>query len=86
MDKDEIKGKAKEATGYIKEKAGEMMNDPDLETEGEVEKAEGKVQHAWGKAKDTARDVVDEAEDTASDVAGDAEDAAHDAKRDRDAA
>jgi uncharacterized protein YjbJ (UPF0337 family) len=61
MDKDDIKGKAKEAAGYVKDKAGEIMNDPDLEAEGEVEKAEGKAQQAWGKAKDTARDIVDDA-------------------------
>ena len=63
MDKDEIKGKATEAKGYIKDKAGEIMNDPDLEAEGEVEKLEGKAQQTWGKAKDTARDVAEDVED-----------------------
>ena len=30
MDRDEIKGKAEKAKGFVKDKAGEVMNDPTL--------------------------------------------------------
>ena len=34
MNRDEMQGKAEKAKGYIKDKAGEVLNDPDLEAEG----------------------------------------------------
>jgi uncharacterized protein YjbJ (UPF0337 family) len=38
MNRDEIKGKAEKAKGYIKEEAGEALNDPELEAEGRGER------------------------------------------------
>ena len=35
--------------GKIKEKAGRVMNDPELEAEGQDEKVAGKVQKKGGK-------------------------------------
>jgi uncharacterized protein YjbJ (UPF0337 family) len=61
MDKDRIEGKADKAKGYIKDKAGEFLNDPDLEAEGEAERLKGEVKDQFGRAKDKIRDVVDEA-------------------------
>ncbi len=34
MNRDEIKGKAEKAKGYIKEEAGEALNDPELGARG----------------------------------------------------
>ena len=66
MNRDEIKGKAEKAKGYVKDKAGEILNNPDLEAEGEAERVAGTVREGYGKAKRTVRegieDVADEAE------------------------
>ena len=48
---DRAKGKAHEVKGAIKEAAGRITNDPDLEDEGTVEKIGGKIQHAVGKVE-----------------------------------
>jgi uncharacterized protein YjbJ (UPF0337 family) len=61
MDKDRIEGKVEKAKGYIKDKAGEILNDPDLEAEGEAERLKGEVKDQFGKAKDKVREVIDEA-------------------------
>jgi uncharacterized protein YjbJ (UPF0337 family) len=41
--KDKVKGKVEEAKGAIKEKVGQITNNPDLEAEGTEEKITGKV-------------------------------------------
>ncbi len=48
---DKAKGTAKEAVGTIKEKAGQVVGNPDLEARGTVEKVEGKVQQKVGDVK-----------------------------------
>ena len=67
MDKDRIEGKVEKAKGYVKDKAGEILNDPELEAEGEVERASGTVREAYGKAKrkvqEGIEDVAEEAEE-----------------------
>ena len=60
MDKDELKGKAKQAKGSIKRKAGELTDNPDLEAEGAVDQAAGQVQEGFGKAKQEVREVIDD--------------------------
>jgi uncharacterized protein YjbJ (UPF0337 family) len=55
MDRDEIKGKAKDIKGRIKRQAGEWTGNEELETEGTLDQAEGKVQNAWGKVKDAVK-------------------------------
>ncbi|MHB8501675.1 MAG: CsbD family protein [Candidatus Acidiferrales bacterium] len=47
----EIAGKVHEVKGKIKEKAGELTNDPDLEGKGIGEKIAGKVQNKIGHAQ-----------------------------------
>jgi len=42
--KDKAEGKIHEVKGKIKEEAGKVMNDPDLEISGDSEKKAGKVQ------------------------------------------
>ena len=60
MNRDEIKGKAEKAKGYVKDKAGELLNDPELETEGEIERASGAVREAVGRTKRKAKDGIEE--------------------------
>jgi len=45
----EIAGKVHEVKGTIKEKVGQLTNDPDLEGEGIVENITGKVQKNIGR-------------------------------------
>jgi len=47
--KDQIKGKLHELKGKVKEKAGQITNDPNLESEGQAEKIAGKVQKKVGQ-------------------------------------
>jgi uncharacterized protein YjbJ (UPF0337 family) len=45
-------GEADEAKGRIKEAAGDLTGDKDLETEGKLDKAGGKAKDAVDSAKD----------------------------------
>ena len=60
MDKDEIKGKAKDVTGRVKRQVGEWTGDSELQSEGTMDQAEGKIQNAWGNVKEKVRDVADD--------------------------
>jgi uncharacterized protein YjbJ (UPF0337 family) len=48
---DEIKGKLHEVKGTVKEKVGQVTNNPDLEAEGKAEHNTGKVQKKVGQVK-----------------------------------
>ncbi len=48
---DKTTGKLHEAKGSIKQKVGELTNNPDLEAEGRAEKNAGKVQNWVGKVE-----------------------------------
>ncbi|HEX2438440.1 MAG TPA: CsbD family protein [Methylomirabilota bacterium] len=60
MNRDEIKGKAEKAKGYVKEKAGEALNKPDLEAEGEMDQATGAAREAAGRAKRKIGEGIEE--------------------------
>ena len=49
--KDEVEGKIHEVKGAVKEKAGKVINSPDMEAEGKVEKVGGKVQTKIGQVE-----------------------------------
>ena len=57
INKDELKGKTNQVKGAVKEQTGKMLDDPDLQAEGEVEKTAGKIQEKVG----TVRRTFDEA-------------------------
>ncbi len=48
---DRVEGTVHEAKGAVKEKVGEILNDPDLETEGQVEKLSGQIQQNVAQVK-----------------------------------
>ncbi len=52
MNKDQVKGKTKEVTGKIKEVAGKVVGSTKTEAKGIAEKTAGKVQSAYGDAKE----------------------------------
>ena len=55
MDKDRVVGSAKVVKGKIKEAVGKAVGDTNLESQGKVDKIEGKLQNAIGGLKDTLR-------------------------------
>jgi uncharacterized protein YjbJ (UPF0337 family) len=55
MDKDRVIGSAKVVKGKAKIAIGKAIGDAKLQTEGEADKAEGRVQNAVGGIKDTIR-------------------------------
>lgn len=57
MDKDQIKGAAKDMKGSVKEAAGKVTGDRKLEAKGAAEKTVGKLQKGVGDMKDAARNA-----------------------------
>jgi uncharacterized protein YjbJ (UPF0337 family) len=47
--KDQVEGKFHELKGDVKQKAGQVTNNPNLETKGQTEKLAGKVQKKVGQ-------------------------------------
>jgi len=59
MDREHVKGAADKAKGGIKEGAGKLTGDKDLEAEGKIDKAKGSAHNAAGDVKDAARNATD---------------------------
>jgi len=60
MNKDELEGKAEKAKGYVKEEAGELVGDKDMEAEGRAERAQGKAKEQIGKAREKVGEAVED--------------------------
>jgi len=56
--KDEIKGNFHEVKGKVKEKAGQVTNNPDLEAEGKAEHNAGKVEKKVGSCPEPSAKVL----------------------------
>jgi uncharacterized protein YjbJ (UPF0337 family) len=56
MDEHRVKGTAKEIKGGIKDAAGKIVGDDELQAEGKIDKATGKAEKAYGEAKDALKD------------------------------
>ena len=63
MDKDRIEGKLDDIKGRVKRQVGEWTGDKDAQAEGTADQVKGKVQNAFGKAKDAVRDAADDMKD-----------------------
>ena len=59
MDREHVKGAADKAKGAIKEGAGKLTGDKDLEAEGKMDKAKGAAHNAAGDVKGGLRDAAD---------------------------
>jgi len=57
IDEDRTEGSAKQMGGKMKEGAGKLFGDAKMKHEGQADQAEGKLQNAWGSAKDEARET-----------------------------
>jgi uncharacterized protein YjbJ (UPF0337 family) len=57
MNKDQVKGHIEEAKGKVKEVAGNLVGNDDLELKGKIQKSGGKVQAAYGDLKEDLKDA-----------------------------
>lgn len=55
MDKEHIKGAADKAKGAVKDAAGKLTGDKQLQAEGKVDKAKGAIHNAVGDVKDALK-------------------------------
>jgi uncharacterized protein YjbJ (UPF0337 family) len=62
MNKDRAKGTVDETVGSAKRAAGKLTGNTQLQVEGMVQQAKGKVENAWGKTKDAVRDAIEDTE------------------------
>jgi uncharacterized protein YjbJ (UPF0337 family) len=62
MNKDQVKGKVKDVAGRMERQAGEWTGDTDKQVHGAMKQAEGKVQGAWGDAKDAGKKAAEKNE------------------------
>jgi uncharacterized protein YjbJ (UPF0337 family) len=58
MDREHIKGAADKAKGAIKDTAGKLTGDKELQSEGKLDKAKGDAHNAVGNLKDAARNLT----------------------------
>ena len=59
MNKDQVKGRATEAKGDIKEAAGKLVGNRKLQGEGLIDQAKGKAQAGLGDAKEKVKNAID---------------------------
>jgi uncharacterized protein YjbJ (UPF0337 family) len=59
MDKEHVKGTADKAKGAIKDTAGKLSGDKELQSEGKMDKAKGSAHKAAGDVKDTVRNATE---------------------------
>ena len=69
MDKDRVKGKAKDIAGRVERQVGEWTGDEEKQIEGAKKQVRGKVQNAWGKMKDAEKKASKESEEHDSQAA-----------------
>ena len=60
MNRDEMKGRATDLKGEVKEAAGDITNDEQLRQEGVADQAEGETQEAWGRGKRRVGEAVED--------------------------
>jgi uncharacterized protein YjbJ (UPF0337 family) len=59
MNKDQVKGTAKDVAGKVQEGAGKVMGDREQEAKGLAKQVEGKTQKKVGDAKENVKDKID---------------------------
>jgi uncharacterized protein YjbJ (UPF0337 family) len=57
MDREHVEGAADKAKGAIKEAAGKVTGDKELQTEGKLDKAKGSAHNSAGDLKDALRNA-----------------------------
>jgi uncharacterized protein YjbJ (UPF0337 family) len=59
MDREHVKGAADKAKGAIKDTAGKLTGDRELQKEGKMDKAKGDLHNAAGDVKDAFRKATE---------------------------
>jgi uncharacterized protein YjbJ (UPF0337 family) len=57
LDSDRVEGSGKEMKGNVEEKAGQVLGNQKLESQGRNDQSAGQAQSAWGKIKDAVREL-----------------------------
>jgi len=70
-------GKSDQVKGQVKEAAGSLTDDKDLESEGKADRRAGEAKEKLDHAKDKIEEVIDKAEDKVEEVIDKAKDALH---------
>jgi uncharacterized protein YjbJ (UPF0337 family) len=70
-------GKSDQVKGKVKEAAGSLTGDKDLESEGKADRRAGEAKEKLGHAKDKVDEVIDKGEDKVEEVIDKAKDAVH---------
>jgi uncharacterized protein YjbJ (UPF0337 family) len=60
MNDDELRGKADQVKGRVKDAIGEATGDERLRDEGAADEASGKVQEGFGKARRKVGEVIED--------------------------
>ena len=63
MNKDQIKGAAKEIAGKAQRQLGDAVDSPEQQAKGMAREAEGKLQKNIGNARETVKDEADRQRD-----------------------
>lgn len=58
MNKDQVKGSAKEVGGQAQEKLGEMTDNHETQAKGEAKQVEGKTQKKAGDVKEGVNEIT----------------------------
>lgn len=61
MNKDQVKGNLKDASGRVERQVGEWTGDEEKQVHGAMKQTEGKAQKAWGDVKDAGKKASDHA-------------------------
>lgn len=62
MNKDQVKGVAKQVGGEVQQQAGKLTGDVDTTMRGHAREQEGKLQKKVGDAKEVVRNTADKLE------------------------
>jgi uncharacterized protein YjbJ (UPF0337 family) len=60
MNRDELEGKKHDVKGRVKEAAGTLTGNEDLESEGAAERTGGELQEGFGKARRKVGEVIED--------------------------
>ena len=63
MNKDQIKGRVKEAAGEAQEQFGKVVGSPEQQAKGHAREFEGKAQKNLGDLKEDVKDTAKDAKD-----------------------
>ena len=59
MNKDQVKGAAKDVAGRVQEEAGKLTGNKEQQAKGLVKQVSGKIQKNFGDAKKDTKDAID---------------------------